>query len=147
MTIFPDGTKERLHGHNFRMAASVELPASPSAPMLDFARVKAVLAELCAELREHLLLPANAPQLRILRSDDRELEFELCGARYLSPAPDVLLLPMTNVVVEQLAHYLWQRVASALRQELLDAGAIRLEVTVTEAPGQGASWSSSLIPE
>lgn len=144
MTIFPDGTKERLHGHNFRMAAAIELPASPSGPMLDFAHVKATLAGLCAELREHLLLPANAPELRILRSDDREIEFELCGARYVAPAPDVLLLPLANVVVEQLSHYLWNRIASALRQELRDAGAIRLELTVTEAPGQGASWSSAL---
>lgn len=144
MTVFADGSKERLHGHNFHLAVAIELPADEHATMLDFASVKAVLASLCAELKEHLLMPARCPLLKILRQGPDEIELELCSRRYLVPADDVILLPVDNVVVEHLARYLWMRVADALKTQLQECGAMALDVTVTESPGQGATWSSPL---
>jgi len=144
MTVFPDGTKERMHGHNFHVAVAIEVPLEAGTPMLDFAVVKRTLAALCNELREHLLLPADAPELRVIASDDRSIDFELCGARYVMPARDVLLLPVSNVVVEQLARFLWDRVVAAIGPDLLLARASRLALTVHESPGQGASWSAPL---
>jgi 6-pyruvoyltetrahydropterin/6-carboxytetrahydropterin synthase len=144
MTVFADGSKERMHGHNFHVSAAVELPSDEAAPLLDFARVKAELAALCAELKEHLLLAARCPQLTVLRHDAAEIELMLCNQRYVLPACDVLLLPVDNIVVERLAAYLWTRVAEALRHDLQQAGALSLEVSVTESPGQGATWSAPL---
>ncbi len=144
MTVFPDGSKERMHGHNFHVAIAIEVPLETGTPMLDFAIVKRALAALCNELREHLLLPANAPELRVIARDDRSIDFELCGDRYLMPARDVLLLPMANVVVEQIARFLWDRVVAAIGPDLLHARASRLELTVHESPGQGASWTAPL---
>jgi 6-pyruvoyltetrahydropterin/6-carboxytetrahydropterin synthase len=144
MTVFADGTKERMHGHNFHLAVAIELPADEHATMLDFASVKAALASLCSELKEHLLLPARCPLLKILRQDPKEIEFELCSSRYVVPSDDVILLPVDNVVVEHLARYLWMRVFEALKAELQECGAIALDVTVTESPGQGATWSACL---
>jgi 6-pyruvoyltetrahydropterin/6-carboxytetrahydropterin synthase len=144
MTVFADGSKERLHGHNFHLAVAIELPADEHATMLDFASVKAVLASLCSELKEHLLVPARCPLVKVLRQDPRETEFELCSRRYVVPSEDVLLLPIDNVVVEHLARYLWVRVFEALKTEFQECGAVALDVTVTESPGQGATWSASL---
>ncbi len=144
MTVFPDGTKERMHGHNFHVAIAVEVPLEAGTPMLDFAVVKRTLAALCDELREHLLLAADAPELRVIARDDRSIAFELCGDRYVMPSRDVLLLPVTNIVVEQLARFLWDRVVEAIGPDLLHARASRLELTVDESPGQGASWTAPL---
>jgi 6-pyruvoyltetrahydropterin/6-carboxytetrahydropterin synthase len=144
MTIFADGTKERLHGHNFHVGASVELPTRPGRPMLDFARIKHAIASICSELREHLLLPSASPHVRVLHRDEREIDCEVCGKRYALPSEDVILLPVDNVVVEALAAYLWGRMAQALRQELDHAGALSLQVTVTESSGQGASHCEPL---
>ena len=141
MTVFADGSKERLHGHNYTIAVAVQVDRTDLASMIPFAPIKAALAQLCAEWKEHLLLPAINPFLEIVR-DDHELEIKLCGERYVLPRGDALLLPIDNVSVEALATY----VASLLAK--LPALAVpyvhALEVTVEESPGQGASCELSL---
>jgi 6-pyruvoyltetrahydropterin/6-carboxytetrahydropterin synthase len=146
MTLFPDGTKERLHGHNYRLAASVEFSPGNEG-FLDFARVKAVLSALCLELREHLLMPDAAPEVEILRRDEDSTEMLVCGRRYVLPSDEILWLPMNNVMVETLAEYLWDRIEGELRGDLAASGVDLLEVTVTEAPGQGASHRGAPRPE
>ena len=137
MTVFADGTKERLHGHNYTIAIAIELDQIDVAAMIPFAPIKAALGELCAAWREHVLIAANSPFLEIVRDDD-ELEFRLCGERYVMPRHDALLLPIDNISVEALAAH----VASLLQARIgaLDAAHVRaLEVTIEESPGQGAS--------
>lgn len=138
MTVFPDGTKERLHGHNYFAGVAVDLSDIAFERMVPFAPIKDALTELCAELRERTLLAARNPLFAILHDDPGELEFRLCGKRYVLPREDVLLLPIDNVSVEALAAYL-----AAQLLERVDAlrapPVVGLEVTVTESPGQGAS--------
>ena len=144
MTVFSDGTKERMHGHNFHVAVAVMLPATEPQLMLDFARLKSALSQLCAELREHLLLPAHCHFFRIHQHDSAMIDFELCGQRYILPAEDVLLLPIDNVTVENLASWLWRRIHVELFDDLARCQVECLDVTVTEAPGQGAPHSSPI---
>jgi 6-pyruvoyltetrahydropterin/6-carboxytetrahydropterin synthase len=137
MTVFADGTKERLHGHNYSIAIAIEVGSIAFADMVPFAPIKAALAELCAAWKEHVLIAANNPHLRILR-DDAELEITLCGDRYVFPRGDVLVLPIDNISVEALSLH----IAELLRDQLATAVAPHarsLEVTVEESPGQGAS--------
>ncbi len=146
MTLFPDGTKERLHGHNYRVALSLEMP-SEEIGFLDFANVKMVLNELCSELREHLLMPADSSSVHVTSRDDTSTEMMVCGKRYVIPTEEVLWLPVSNVVVELLAEYLWQRVFDGLGADLARTGVMTMGVTVTEAPGQGATYEASVGAE
>jgi len=142
MTVFPDGTKERLHGHNYTIAVALDVDTVELAAMIPFAPIKTALAELCAAWKEHVLLAAHNPHMQIIR-DDSELEFRLCGDRYVLPRTDALLLPIDNISVEALAGH----VAMLLKAKLAPiAGAhVRsLEVTVEESPGQGASCELAL---
>lgn len=142
MTVFADGTKERLHGHNYTIAVGIEVDRIELASMIPFAPIKAAIAELCRTWKEHVLLAARNPHLALIR-DDRELEFTLCGERYVLPRHDALLLPIDNISVEALAAH----VAALLREQLvaLDAPQARaLEVTIEESPGQGASCTLAL---
>jgi 6-pyruvoyltetrahydropterin/6-carboxytetrahydropterin synthase len=142
MTVFADGTKERLHGHNYTIAISLEVDRIELAAMIPFAPIKAAVAELCRGWKEHVLLASRNPHLVLIR-DDSELEFTLCGERYVLPRHDALLLPIDNISVEALAAH----VAGVLRDQLaaLDAPhATALEVTIEESPGQGASCTLSL---
>src|SRR5258705_6636537 len=93
MTVFADGSKERLHGHNYTLAIALTLDSATLAAMVPFAAIKGALAEICAAWKEHLLLAAHNPQLQIVRDTD-ELEFKLCGERYVVPRGDALLLPI-----------------------------------------------------
>src|SRR4051794_14892380 len=93
MTVFPDGTQERLHGHNYTIAIALEVDRIELAAMIPFSSIKAALAELCAEWKERVLIARRNPWLAIVR-DDTELELTLCGERYVFPRGDVLLVPI-----------------------------------------------------
>ena len=142
MTVFPDGTKERLHGHNYTIAVAIDVDSVELAAMIPFTPIKQAISELCALYKERVLLAEKNPHFQIVR-DDGELEFKLCGERYVLPRGDALLLPIDNISVEALA----QHVASILQTKLavLAAPQVRaLEVTVEESPGQGASATLQL---
>jgi 6-pyruvoyltetrahydropterin/6-carboxytetrahydropterin synthase len=113
----------------------------PEPDLLDFAWLKKAMQAQCDEWTERLLLPGASSELVIVRRDQQELEFRLCGKRYVVPAEDALLLPLRNVVVESLARHfaerMVERLGPALRPDLVGG----LEVTVTESDGQGASYA------
>jgi 6-pyruvoyltetrahydropterin/6-carboxytetrahydropterin synthase len=145
MTVFPDGSKERLHGHNYTIAVALEVARVDLAAMIPFAPIKGALGELCAAWKEYVLIAANNPHLVIARDDGRELDFTLCGDHYVLPRGDVLLLPIDNISVEALASH----VADLLRERLapLAGPHVRaLEVTIEESPGQGATCVVALGP-
>jgi 6-pyruvoyltetrahydropterin/6-carboxytetrahydropterin synthase len=137
MTVFADGTKERLHGHNYAIAVALELDSIAFADMVPFAPIKAALAKLCADWKEHVLLAAKNPHYVQVR-DDHELEFTLCGSRYVLPRGDVLLLPVDNISVEQLSLHIAILLRDALAP-MLPSHVRSLEVTVEESPGQGST--------
>jgi 6-pyruvoyltetrahydropterin/6-carboxytetrahydropterin synthase len=135
MTVFADGSKERLHGHNYTIAVALDVERVDLQSMIPFAPIKAALAELCAAWKEHVLLATKNPFFELIR-DEAEIEFTLCGDRYVMPRQDALLLPIDNISVEALAAH----IASLLAERLgAPAHARALEITVEESPGQGAS--------
>jgi 6-pyruvoyltetrahydropterin/6-carboxytetrahydropterin synthase len=139
MTVFPDRTKERLHGHNYTLAVAIDVDRVELASMIPFAAIKTLIAELCKSWNERLLVAAHNPHLVIVRAEG-ELEFTLCDQRYVVPRGDALLLPIDNITVEALAAH----VADLLRDRIAALGARALEVTVNEHPGQGASCAIEL---
>ena len=142
MTVFPDGTKERLHGHNYTIAIAVEVDRVDLPAMLPFSSIKGALGELCAAWKERVLIAERNPHLVIVR-DDQELELTLCGERYVLPRGDVLLLPIDNISVEALAAHIADLLHARLA--VLEAPHVRaLEITVEESPGQGSSTRISL---
>lgn len=145
MTVFPDGTKERLHGHNYTVAVALDVARVDLAAMVPFEPIKAAIRDLCAAWRERVLLAARNPWFELVRDGGAaaELEFRLCGARYVLPRGDALLLPIDNVSVEALAAH-----AAALLRDQVAALArphvTALEVAIEESPGQGASCTLPL---
>ena len=139
MTVFPDGRKEHLHGHNFYLALALDLESASLADMVDFAPLKAAATALCQDWRESTLLAERCPHMEIVSDTDDEIEFRLCGKRYVLPREDVRLLPIENISVECLAQYACAVLCERLRGVLARPGVTGIEVTVTESPGQGAS--------
>ena len=141
-TVFSKSEAETLHGHNYRVA--VELSGS-ELDDLDFlvpaAAVKRDIRAECAALDEKVLLPDTCPHLR-LTDHGETIAAVFDSRRYEFPSPEIVLLPVANVTVEALARYLWQRLRDrwAHLHDLIDV----VEVTVTETPGQGASYRRRL---
>jgi 6-pyruvoyltetrahydropterin/6-carboxytetrahydropterin synthase len=142
MTVFDERRKERLHGHNYTVGVAVELAAGGA--MLEFAALKEALRLECGALRERLLLPGTSPHFVRAAAGPGELEFRLCGERYVVPEHDALILPIDNVTVEGLAGYLLDRLSDRLEDVLVAARATSLELTIEESPGQGARATRAL---
>jgi 6-pyruvoyltetrahydropterin/6-carboxytetrahydropterin synthase len=138
MTVFPDGTKERLHGHNYTVGIVIDLDSVALPDMLPFSAVKSALGELCAAWKERVLIAARNPHLVVVRDDAKEFEITLCGDRYVFPRGDVLVLPLDNISAEALAAHCAEMLRSSLAA-VLAPHATRLEVTVEESPGQGST--------
>ena len=138
MTVFPDGSKERLHGHNYYIGIALELSRVEFADMVPFGAIKEAILGLCREWREHLLLAADNPFLEMVADTADELEFRLCGARYVVPRGDAIILPIDNVTVEALAGHVSDLLIARLESVLAGEVVTQLEVTVSENPGQGA---------
>lgn len=138
---FP-GFRERLHGHNYHVTVRLEGELGPDGYVLDFGVVKRATRRVCDALDERTILPAASDCLRIAeRADSVEATYE-DGARFVFPKSDVILLPIVHSSAEELARYVTGRV----RVELLAEGArpwSRLEVTVSESPGQSATFAES----
>jgi 6-pyruvoyltetrahydropterin/6-carboxytetrahydropterin synthase len=139
MTVFPDGTKERLHGHNYQLGIALDVSDVSLAAMVPFAPLKAALGELCQAWKERLLVAVRNPHYQLVRDDGHELEFRLCGQRYVVPRGDALLLPIDNIAVEPLAAHIADLLVERLAAVLAHPHVLGLEATVEESPGQGAS--------
>ena len=74
--IFPDGSKERLHGHNYQVTCEVDGSLSEHGLVIDFKMVKPIVKELCDFLDEHWLIPGEHPTLRYRHREDGHTEVE-----------------------------------------------------------------------
>ena len=142
MTVFPDGRKERLHGHNYTVSVALDLAAISFGELIDFGAIKREVAALCAEWRERTLIAEHNPRSRLRRAGG-ELELVLCGQRYVMPEEDALVLPIDNTTVEALSALWAELLATRLAALLATSVATALEVRIEENPGQGAS---TLLP-
>jgi 6-pyruvoyltetrahydropterin/6-carboxytetrahydropterin synthase len=140
MTVFPDGTKEALHGHNYRTELTVEFATQSLEQMIAFSEFKIAMKRICAAWDEKIILAAKCPHFKILKDDGAELDFNLCGKHYVLPKDEVILLPVDNVVTEALAREFADQLVATLDPRVLKAPVTQLELKVEEITGQGASY-------
>jgi 6-pyruvoyltetrahydropterin/6-carboxytetrahydropterin synthase len=135
---------EALHGHNYRVAVTLEGDLDPEGwYVVDFSVLKKVMRRLCDEIDHRVLLPLSNPKLTITEHDNAISVAYQGSPRYVFPRGDCALLPVPNTTVEMLAQYL----AGRLRTELPDVGRVVLiEVEVEESFGQSAVYRDRLNP-
>lgn len=141
-TLFADGARERLHGHNFKVAAVISTRVTAHGMAFDYNIIKRALRALCEELDEYVLVPTQAPALTI-NLVGRSVVILFGEDEFRLPADDVRLLPIRNTTVEELAAYLLNRLAG---QEAWSArwGVTEIALEVSSGPGQSAQcrWRS-----
>ena len=131
-------TCERLHGHNYRVAAEVQGRLDAHQCVVDFVTLRAILRSLLDELDHRVLLPTAHPLIRVT-ADDREVLVGVDNRRWVFPRGDCVLLPVANTTAELLARYLGQRLLQHLSERLkLQPDTLRIEVE--ECSGQTATW-------
>ncbi len=134
--IFPDGSKERLHGHNYQFGCRVGGELGTGGLVMEFGQLKAVVRELCCEVDEHWLIPARHPELTWAEDDAGHLDVRYRDRRYRAPCDEVLVVPVDNISVENLAGWLGGQLRLRLGERHPEVRVDRLEVRVSEVPGQ-----------
>lgn len=139
MTVFPNGTKEALHGHNYQVELSIELKNSDFKEMVSFSEFKNSLKKLTGKWDEKVLLAEKNPFFKVKSQKGKEIQFSLCGKNYLLPSDEVELLPIENISSEALAQYLLELWIKNAGEKLLRKISYSVSLRVDESPGQGAS--------
>jgi 6-pyruvoyltetrahydropterin/6-carboxytetrahydropterin synthase len=132
------GHCERLHGHNYRVAAEIFGPLDADQLVVDFLAVRDVLREICLELDHYVLLPTEHAQIQIVEAN-AHVTATFKDRHWVFPSGDCRLLPLANTTAELMAAYIGRRLRFALEERcgLRDA---RLRVELDECEGQLAVW-------
>ena len=142
--IFADGSREPLHGHNYRVSVQGDAPRLKDDMVFDFLDIKPIVRKVCDELDHRLLLPEKNPML-IIKSgqqgpDENNYLLSTPDESFFSiPKKDVLILPVHNTSVERLAIYLAHKISQATQEEY-HFSFDKLTVEVEETPGQSAVY-------
>ena len=133
---------EGLHGHNYRVAVTIEGGLDPEAWFVfDFVELKRIMKRLCDEIDHLVLLPLESDRVKVFEEGET-VRVDVDGKpRYVFPRRDCALLPIPNTTVEMLAKLLTSR----LRQEVNAAKSLTaIEMQVEENFGQTATYRETL---
>ena len=95
---------ERLHGHNYGVAALIDGPLDENQYVIDFIAVRNALKAITQSLDHHVLLPTNHTMIDVT-SNGKEVTATFQDRRWIFPAEDCILLPVTNTTAELLARF------------------------------------------
>ena len=129
---------ERLHGHNYRVAAEIHGPLDENHYVVDFIALRDTLKAIVDELDHHMLLPTEHPLIQIA-ADDQSVEVTFRDRRWVFPRGDCVLLPVANTTTELLARYIGLRLLDDL-QERTGQVPDQVKVAVDENFGQWGVW-------
>jgi 6-pyruvoyltetrahydropterin/6-carboxytetrahydropterin synthase len=133
--IFPDGSAERLHGHNYRVFVELEARLSTHGLVMDFKAIKPVVREICDGLDEHWIVPGEHPVLRWSESAG-SIEVRYLERFYRVPREDVIVLPINNTSSENLATWFGRELLSKIAERFADVKVRALRLAVEETSGQ-----------
>jgi len=134
--IFPDGSAERLHGHNYRVYVEIDARLSRHGLVIDFKQVKPLIRELCDELDEHWIVPGEHPELRVAELEGEQYEVRYRERLYRAPRADVIVLPINNTSAENFSSWIGRELRRRLELRFPDVAVERLRVAVEETSGQ-----------
>ena len=137
--IFENGTREPLHGHNYRVMLKGEASNLHADMVFDFLDIKPIVREICDSLDHKLLIPKYNEQIQIHDCDQNYKIVTPEKSEFSIPKQDILLLPINNTSAERLAIYLCDEIRR-LTWDRFKYKFATLEVEVEETPGQSAIY-------
>lgn len=141
-TIFSATEREDLHGHNFQVECELVSPIDDNGLIFDYAVIKRVVKRLCDELDEKTILPETSPYLSLSTEGDYLIAHYSDEKIPFLPR-DVITLPIANASVEELSHYILDRMLAL--PEIAKEDIREMTIKVSSSPGQNGSaiWIKS----
>ena len=141
-TLFNASERENLHGHNFHVTLDAEAPVQADGLTFDYNILKKALKAMCDSLDEQVLMPTESPYLQI-EDQDGYIWVTFNNERIPFLDRDLTLLPVRNVTVEELAHYLLNQLLSQPQIQALDIAQLVLRCSSGEGQWASATWQQS----
>ncbi len=129
---------ERLHGHNYRLAAEVFGPLDENQYVVDFIALRDCLREIATQFDHYMLLPTLHPAIQV-SAGEREVEVAFEDRRWVFPRGDCVLLPIANTTTELLARQIGRQLLEILSSRHSFCPT-RLRIELDECEGQLAVW-------
>ncbi|MBQ78134.1 MAG: 6-pyruvoyl tetrahydropterin synthase [Cellvibrionales bacterium] len=138
-TIFSESDRERLHGHNFKVRATVTAPVYENGLCFDYQEIKSRLRSICKKLDEYVLLPGESPYLKIEQVGD-QYEVIFNGENLFFAVSDTQVLAIRNTTVEELSFLVLEQM---IKQDnfFLDSDVESMTIGVSSGDGQWGSYS------
>lgn len=145
-TIFSATEREPLHGHQYRVYLALTTWIEDQGMTFDYRYYKERVHALCRQLNQRFLMPLFSPFL-IYGEDDEYYYFTFNQKKIPFLKEDILLLPLTNITVEELSRWFINELTfdnNALEEHQIES----MVVKVFSAPGQSAShnWHKASSP-
>lgn len=99
---------ERIHGHNWRVAAELTGPLDENGYVFDFIALRDQLQKTVDSLDHRVLLPTKHHLIKISEDND-EVQATFAKRRWVFPKEDCILLPIENTTAELIAHWIGQQ--------------------------------------
>ncbi len=136
-TIFSATDREDLHGHNYYVSLALTVMIDDNGLAFDYRVYKQQLQSLCKLLDRHFLLPSQSKYLRLEDTGDMWIA-HYADERIPFLKRDVVILPVTNVTIEELSHWFLEQLS--IDKPMLDRHGIKdITVKVFNGPGQSGS--------
>lgn len=103
-TVFSKTHRERLHGHNYTLHASMTAAIAEPGITFDYDLFRNKLVSLCEQLHARFLLATESPYVTI-DADDEHYHITFDGKRMSLLKDDVLLMPLCNISLEELSRW------------------------------------------
>jgi 6-pyruvoyltetrahydropterin/6-carboxytetrahydropterin synthase len=139
MTVFPDGSKEALHGHQYLPTVKIAVQEVDLKNMIPFSDVKVAMKKIAKFWDEKVLLATENPYFKISKKSKTEVDFVLCKKRYVIPADEIVFLDTDNITCENLSKVyfdLLERELGLTRNQNI----LSISVDIEESPGQGVAY-------
>lgn len=136
-TVFSETVRENLHGHNYNVYFAVTTEVGDEGFSFDYRYYKDKLAQLCNTLDETVLLAGKCKFISISEKDNYyHVKYNDEILMFLKR--DATILPIANVTVEELSHWLLQQILTD-KAELQRNKISKVKVKVFSGPGQSGS--------
>lgn len=140
------GFREKLHGHNYRLAVTITGQVGPDGYVVDFGEIKKISRVICSDLNESFLVPMNSDALKISFDGTNVHILTEDMAKFSFPKGDCSLLPIVHSSAEELAIYISNQLIDAFTLvALLDRGVRKIEVSISEANQQFAAYERTIF--
>ena len=134
---------ERLHGHNYRVAAEVHGQLDENHYVVDFIVVRNALEQIVQAWDHHMLLPTQHAEIRVAPLNaatfGEQVEVPFRDRRWIFPREDCILLEIPNTTTEFLARLIGKQLQAAIETETSTRPS-EIRGAVDENHGQWGVW-------